>query len=82
MQAAVRRSHPRTLLAAVLPTVLYGPSDDDGAQLVQALLGAKGSRQNVLREAYLSHWAKYGDPNFHTTAKQLGLTVETTREFS
>jgi hypothetical protein len=82
MQTAVRRSHPRKLLAAVLPTVLYGPTDDDSAQLVQALLGAKGTRPNALREAYLSHWAKYGDPNFHTTAKQLGLLLDSSRHFS
>jgi hypothetical protein len=79
LEAAVRRSHPRRLLAAVLPTVLYGPTDAANARLVQALLGASGSCQRSLRQAYLGHWAKYGDPNFQSTAKQLGLTFDTMR---
>ena len=82
VESAVRRSHPRKLLAAVLPTVLYGPTDDDHARFVQKLLGATGSSSRDLRDAYLLHWAKYGDPNFHSTAIRLGLSLETARHDS
>lgn len=82
IEAVVRRSHPRKLLAAVLPTVLYGPTDDNDARLAQSLLRAKGESSSDLRNAYLMHWARYGDPNFHTTAKRLGLSLEMARQSS
>lgn len=75
---SIRYSHPRTLLAAALPTVLHGTNDDQ-ARLVQCILGADECSPRALRDAYLRHWAAHGDPNFHTTAKQLSLSIEGTR---
>ncbi len=75
---AVRRSHPRTIMAAALPTVLHG-SNQEQARLVQGILGADDSTGRALRNAYLWHWATYGDPNFSTTAKRLGLSIERMR---
>ncbi len=82
LEMAVRRAHPRKILAAVLPAILYGPTHEEEATLVQNILGAEGSSQCELRAAYLSHWAQVGDPNFPTTARQLGLSIETTRATS
>lgn len=75
---AVRRSHPRTLMAAALPTVLHG-SNLEQARLVQGILGADDTSPRVLRDAYLRHWATHGDPNFFTTAKRLGLSIKSIR---
>lgn len=70
---AVRAHHPRMTLAAALPAVLHG-SNADEMRLVQGILGADDCSPRGLRRAYLQHWAKHGDPNFQTTAKQLGLS--------
>jgi len=75
---AMRHHHPRALLTATLPTVLHGSSSEQ-ARLVQQILGAEDCTPRALRQAYLRHWAMHGDPNFHTTAKRLGLSLQTTR---
>lgn len=69
---AARRRHPRTILAATLPTVLYG-SNAEQTQAVRALLGADACDARALRHAYLRYWATHGDPNFHHIAEQLGI---------
>ncbi len=66
---------PRAVLAAVLPTVLYG-SNTDQARLTQSLLRASDCSPQALRHAYLRYWAEHGDPNFRHTAEQLGIHLE------
>jgi hypothetical protein len=75
---AFRAPHPRLILAAALPTVLHGSNDEQG-RLAQRILGAEACTPRALRKAYLQYWAEYGDPNFHKTAKQLGLSLEKDR---
>lgn len=75
---ALRQSHPRLVLAAALPTVLYG-SNDEQSRLVQQILGAVACTPRALREAYMRHWSEHGDPNFYKTAKDLGLSLNDAR---
>jgi len=71
---ALRDAHPRTLLAATLPAILYETTDNE-RHLAQVLLGAPASTPSALRNAYLRHWSMHGDPNFGSTAKRLGLSA-------
>lgn len=72
LERTLRYTHPRTVLAATLPALLYETSDEE-RRLAQLLLEAPASTPSALRNAYLEHWSRYGDPNFGSTAKRLGL---------
>lgn len=74
---ALHEAHPRARLAAALPAILYETTDEE-RQIVQSILGASANTPRALRNAYLHLWSQYGDPNFHTTAKRLGLISNTT----
>lgn len=69
-------AHPRAVLAAALPAILYETTEEQ-RQFVQRILGASENTPRALRNAYLRHWSQHGDPNFPTTAKRLGLCSHT-----
>jgi hypothetical protein len=78
---AVRNAQPCVLLRAALPAVLYETSDEQ-QQIAQTILGATACTPRALRDAYLHHWSRFGDPNFVTTAKRLGLGAKTMESLS
>lgn len=70
----LRLGGERERMAATFPVVAYNlPS---GREQAATLLGAANTSPEALRRAYLRTWGRFGDTNFESVVKKLGLVLQ------
>jgi hypothetical protein len=66
----------RGALPVLFPVIAYDLPQPEFRKRARLLLEAENDSLPALRRAYLRSWASYGDTNFHTVIKKLGLSLD------
>jgi hypothetical protein len=73
-----RAAGPKGILPLLFPVIAYDLADPATRTVTQAFLEADDCSLSSLRRAYLRSWGTYGDINFGTVLRKIGLSVEKT----